>query len=197
MGLFVAAESGNLSIEMRRLRQILASVALAAWLAGCGGGGGGGGPTTGGVTAPPTPVASGAPQSAEFADVESRIMDGVNVERQRNGLAPVSGNDVLHDVARTYSRRMAEESFFSHDSPSGDSVQDRVEERGLRYRAVGENLFQAVHVPVGDLPRVAVEGWMNSPGHRGNILGAYEQTGVGVWQVGNSTYVTQVFFTPY
>lgn len=184
---------------MQRLRQILASVALAAWLAGCGGGGGGGGPTTGGggVSAPPTPVASGAPQSAELADVESRIMDGVNVERQKNGLTPLAGNDVLHDVARTYSRRMADESFFSHDSPSGDSVQDRVEARGLRFRAVGENLFQAVHVPAGDLARVAVEGWMNSPGHRGNILGtAYEQTGVGVWQVGNTTYVTQVFFTP-
>lgn len=184
---------------MLRLRQRLAFVALAAWLAGCGGGGGGGGPTSGGgaVTTPPAPAASGAPQSAEFADAESRIMDGVNVERQENGLAPLAGNDVLHDVARTYSRRMAEESFFSHDSPSGDSVKERVEARGLRYRAVGENLFQAVHVPSGDVPRVAVEGWMNSPGHRGNILGAYEQTGVGAWQVGNSIYVTQVFFTPY
>jgi uncharacterized protein YkwD len=87
---------------------------------------------------------------------------------------------------------MAERKFFSHTSPDGDSVSDRVRSANIFYWMVGENLFWSANI-AQPVP-AAVEGWMNSPGHRANILRSeYRETGIGVWRIGNSYWVTQIF----
>jgi uncharacterized protein YkwD len=86
---------------------------------------------------------------------------------------------------------MAEQNFFSHTAPEGDTMVDRVRSARIFYFAVGENLFKGTNLrqPAVD----AVEGWMNSPGHRENILRAeYREMGIGVWRKGNTYYFTQL-----
>lgn len=96
-------------------------------------------------------------------------------------------NPQLTQVARDYSQQMVRRNFFSHTSPSGENPADRVRAVGLTYWMVGENLFQATNAP--DLVPAAVEGWMNSPGHRENLLqSGYTETGVGIWREDNTYY---------
>lgn len=87
---------------------------------------------------------------------------------------------------------MAEQNFFAHVGPQGDTLTDRVKSADIFYLMVGENLFTSTNIPQ-PVP-AAVEGWMNSPGHRENILRPeYRETGIGVWKVGNTYYFTQLF----
>jgi uncharacterized protein YkwD len=124
--------------------------------------------------------------------MEAEVVQQINAIRQQQGLSPLSTNSQLAQVARNYSRRMAEERFFAHTSPTGDTLVDRVRAAGIPYLAVGENLYTSTNIPRP--ASAAVTGWMNSPGHRDNILRAeYRETAVGVWQVGNSYYFTQLF----
>lgn len=136
-----------------------------------------------------------SPQSPTIAQMEGLIRDRINAIRQQQGLEPLEPNPQLAQVARDYSQQMARQNFFSHTSPSGEDPADRVRAGGLTYWMVGENLFQATNVP--DLVPAAVEGWMNSPGHRQNILqSGYTETGVGIWREDNTYYVTQLFMRP-
>jgi uncharacterized protein YkwD len=149
----------------------------------------------------PTPDTA-SPAATEAADVpdeiremEQQITERVNDERRAEGLDPLEHRDDLARVARDYSRLMMEEEFFAHEGPEGGTVADRVREEGITFTAVGENLFTS-EGPV-DHVDVAVEGWMQSPGHRENILrDMYTHTGVGMVLEGGTAYVTQVFLTP-
>ncbi|MBF2046744.1 MAG: CAP domain-containing protein [Elainella sp. C42_A2020_010] len=144
-------------------------------------------------TAPPSSQPQPAPaQSTSTAEMETQVREQINAIRQAESLAPLRHNDKLAQVARDYSRRMAEESFFSHTSPDGDSAADRVRSAGVFYLMVGENLFTSTNI-AQPVP-AAVEGWMNSPGHRENILRSeYRETGIGVWRQGDTYYFTQLF----
>jgi uncharacterized protein YkwD len=87
---------------------------------------------------------------------------------------------------------MAEKKFFSHTGADGSTLADRVRAGGISYWVVGENLYTSTNIP-RPVPS-AIEGWMNSPGHRENILrSVYAETGVGVWRIGNTYYITQLF----
>lgn len=142
-------------------------------------------------TTGPTQTAP-SPQSPTIAQMEGLIRDRINTIRQKQGLEPLEPNPQLAQVARDYSQQMARQNFFSHTSPSGETPADRVRAVGLTYWMVGENLFQATNIP--DLVPAAVEGWMNSPGHRQNLLqSGYTETGVGIWREDNTYYVTQLF----
>lgn len=147
----------------------------------------------------PTPIPSAVPspggQSAAIAELETTIQQRINEIRQDQGLRPLQNNARLAQVARNYSRLMAEQNFFSHTGPDGRHVGQRVQAAGIVYWIVGENLFKSVNV--SNPAPTAVTGWMESPGHRENILNAkYSETGVGVWRQGNSYYVTQLFLRP-
>lgn len=132
------------------------------------------------------------PQATATAAMEDRIAKRINQIRQQEGLDPLQPNQQLAQVARDYSQQMANQNFFSHTSPQGETPAERVRSAGLHYRMVGENLFKATNVS-SPVP-AAVEGWMNSPGHRRNILqSGYTRTGVGVWRDQNTYYVTQLF----
>ncbi|MBW4696468.1 MAG: CAP domain-containing protein [Aphanocapsa lilacina HA4352-LM1] len=148
------------------------------------------------VAPPSQPPAPGTEksQTAALGQMEERIVRDINAIRGRGNLAPLKPNAKLAQVARSYSRLMAEQNFFSHTGPKGDSVADRVRSAGVFYLVVGENLAY-----VGGSKRpveIAVRGWMKSPGHRENILRpVYMETGVGGWKKGNRIYFTQVFLT--
>ncbi|HEY9748031.1 MAG TPA: CAP domain-containing protein [Allocoleopsis sp.] len=138
---------------------------------------------------------SAAVPSPAIAEMETTVQQRINEIRQEQGLKPLKNNARLAQVARNYSRLMAEKNFFSHTGPDGRNVGQRVQAAGIVYWIVGENLFKSVNIP-SPAP-VAVRGWMKSPGHRENILNAkYSETGVGVWRQGNSYYFTQLFLRP-
>ncbi|WP_051382562.1 CAP domain-containing protein [Gloeobacter kilaueensis] len=141
----------------------------------------------------PAPTVNGdTPQSPALGRMESQVLQDINAIRVRNKLQPLRENPKLAQVARRYSRLMAEQKFFSHYDSNGKSVADRVRSAGVFYLVVGENLAL-----IGGSPRpapLAVAGWMKSPGHRENILRpVFEETGVGIWQRGRTVYFTQVF----
>jgi uncharacterized YkwD family protein len=111
----------------------------------------------------------------------------VNEQRAKNGLAPLTLNEKLSDVARTKSQDMHDNNYFDHTSPTYGSPFDMMHSFGINYRAAGENIAMGYATP-----EAVMTGWMNSPGHRANILNAsYTQIGVGYVASGN--YWTQEF----
>ncbi|MCU0545465.1 MAG: CAP domain-containing protein [Oscillatoriaceae cyanobacterium Prado104] len=133
-----------------------------------------------------------SPQSANTAKIEEGIRQSINQVRQKEGLKLLESDRKLAGVARNYSRYMAEQNFFSHTGIDGSTPSQRVEAAGIIYWVVGENLFRGTNVP--QPVEIAVKGWLESPGHRENILRPfYTETGVGVWRVKNTYYITQLF----
>lgn len=108
----------------------------------------------------------------------SRMLIRVNEERSAVGLTPLSWCPSLARSAYNHSRDMAERQFFEHDSPEGDGVSDRAQAEGYDYSFVGEN------IAVGQESVVEVmDDWMNSPGHRANLLmSSYEHFGLGTFR---------------
>lgn len=128
------------------------------------------------------------PQSKDSVKLNYKVDDGredskaeqemfrlVNVEREKAGVAPLIFDDSLRDVARLHSRDMFEKGYFSHYTPDGLSPFDRMDSSNIEYSFAGENLALA---PSTDL---AMQGLMNSPGHRKNILSPnFGKIGIGV-----------------
>jgi uncharacterized protein YkwD len=107
----------------------------------------------------------------------------LNQERAAHGLSPVSENQALARASLAYSQRLVAESFFAHDAPDGTDVVDRLTAAGyIRPSSaweVGENLAWAQGVLAS--PANVVKAWMESPGHRDNILTpSYRDVGVGI-----------------
>jgi uncharacterized protein YkwD len=107
----------------------------------------------------------------------------LNAERAKHRLAPLRLNRRLSSAARGHSRAMAERHFFSHDSPSGASFLDRIRRTGYldgaRSWSVGENIAYGS----GRLstPASIGQAWMNSSGHRANILSSsFRSIGIGI-----------------
>ncbi len=116
-----------------------------------------------------------------------------NVERARHGLRALAVDPRLAQAADAHSADMARRGFFAHESPDGRQVWDRAVAAGYAYRKVAENI--AAGQPTA---AEVVHGWMESPGHRANILDpVLTQIGVGRADGGPyGVYWTQVFGTP-
>ena len=118
---------------------------------------------------------------------EAEVIRLVNSIRQQNGLKPLSANWELSRIARYKSQDMLDKGYFSHTSPTYGSPFQMITAFGLSYRTAGENIAKGYATP-----QAVVNGWMNSSGHRANILNAsYQQIGVGYVAQGN--YWTQMF----
>jgi len=128
--------------------------------------------------------------------LERRTLEGVNEIRVEHGLQPLTYHEGLTIAARDYSGKMARYDFFSHTGFDGSKLHDRAERFKLKYRSIGENL----HSSRGhdDPVPVALDGWMNSRGHRKTLLNeTYTHTGVGVaLDEDGSTIFTQLFMLP-
>lgn len=118
---------------------------------------------------------------------ESEVIRLTNEARKQNGLAPLSTNWELSRVARYKSQDMVDKRYFSHTSPTYGSPFDMMKSFGISYRAAGENIAYGQRTP-----QEVVNAWMNSPGHRANILNA-SFTQIGVGYVASGNYWTQMF----
>ena len=142
--------------------------------------------------------------ATRVSDLELKVHAGINAERARNGGSPLRWEEQLAAVARAHSDDMTSRGYFSHDTPEGLGPSDRIDRAGYScwkgsHYGVAENI--AIEIASGDLDDVAAEAvhsWMNSPGHRTNLLGRqYDRTGIGVsfgkWKGYDAVYLTQVF----
>ncbi len=134
-----------------------------------------------------------------FGPEAQQVVDLVNVERVSAGCAPLVVNPQLVSAAQGHSEDMAFNDFFSHTSSDGRSPWDRIRETGYRFSSAAENIAAGYSSASS-----AVAAWMNSSGHRANILNCrLEETGVGYYylqndtgQVNYRTYWTQAFANP-
>jgi uncharacterized YkwD family protein/spore coat assembly protein SafA len=126
--------------------------------------------------------------------LEQQVIDLVNKQRANNGLPALKANWELCRVARYKSQDMINKHYFAHQSPTYGSPFDMMEAFGIRFSAAGENIAYGQRTP-----QEVMNAWMNSPGHRSNILARnYDQIGVGVAKSANGTYYwTQHFIKSY
>lgn len=134
------------------------------------------------------------PEASPLTSLENEVIRLVNVERTKRGLAPLKTNWQLSRVARYKSQDMINKNYFSHTSPTYGSPFQMMESFGLRFSAAGENIAYGQRTP-----QEVMNAWMNSPGHRANILSAsFTEIGVGAAKKSNGTlYWTQMFIKPY
>lgn len=160
------------------------------------------------VAAEETATSSATPTADAELDsnlAEKKIHEYVNDQRQANGLDPLAFDDELAAIARYHSKDMAERGYFAHTSPDGMDFGDRYSKFGYdcrvsissqRYATGGENIAKTyaftrvqrddgpvvVYENEDELARGVVNQWMQSPGHRENLLGEYwENEGIGVY----------------
>lgn len=125
--------------------------------------------------------------SQSVRSYESEVIRLVNEVRRENGLKALTANWELSRVARYKSQDMLNKGYFSHTSPTYGTPFQMIKAFGLSFRTAGENIARGYPTP-----QAVVNGWMNSSGHRANILNAtYTQIGVGYVTQGN--YWTQMF----
>lgn len=104
-----------------------------------------------------------------------------NLEREKAGLSVLVWDDALAAAAKTHCEDMINRDFFSHNNPDGETPFDRMKKAGIAYLAAGENIAVGYKTP-----EKAVEAWMNSPGHRANILNPnFKSVGIAVVQGGS------------
>jgi uncharacterized protein YkwD len=126
--------------------------------------------------------------------IEHRVFDLINDERIKNGLQPLIWTDKSAITARFHSANMSQTSYFSHKDLIGNRVEDRLNKFGVTdWRMAGENI--AWISGYDDPTARVVESWMNSPGHRKNILQPkYRESGIGLAITDDHKfYFTQVF----
>jgi len=135
------------------------------------------------VSAPTTPAVVKAPITTPAAPAVAapnlsytqQVVALVNKERAAAGLKPVTGLDSLNKVAATKATDMRTNQYFSHTSPTYGSPFDMMGTFGITYRAAGENIAMGQKTP-----QEVMTAWMNSPGHRQNILSPdFNYIGVG------------------
>jgi len=121
---------------------------------------------------------------------EQRVVQLVNVEREKNGLNPLVLDSSISNVARAKSKDMADNNYFAHQSPTYGSAGDMLRNFGINWSAWGENIASGQNTP-----EQVVNAWMNSEGHKANILSTnFGKIGVGYVTDSNGTpYWTQMF----
>nr|WP_052948693.1 CAP domain-containing protein [Mesobacillus campisalis] len=122
-----------------------------------------------------------------ISQTAQQVIDLTNDQRRQNGLQPLQADPQLSGVALKKSQDMQQNGYFSHTSPTYGSPFDMMRDFGVSYKTAGENIAQGQRSP-----QEVVNAWMNSPGHRQNILNPnYTHIGVGHAEAGN--HWTQMF----
>jgi uncharacterized protein YkwD len=163
-------------------------------LGACGGGGGGGGGNASCLPGP-GPNYGSFPQNPTAAELQlaADVLTMVNTERANNGgIPPVSAHAASAKVAFDYSIDMVARNFFDHINPECEDPGVRLTRAGIGWSTYGENIAQGQTTAAQ-----VMTAWMNSPGHRANILNpAFTRLGVGASQAGGTTTWTQLFTAP-
>lgn len=173
---------------------------------------------------PPSSSYTSSTPGAPYVDpgaLEARVHELVNLQRQNNGLAPLSYDPFLADIARGHSWDMVQQGYFEHVNPAGLNARGRGDWAGYpcvrvfgltTYSGISENLYQGNRAESyftnaegeitsynwrtpEDIAQVCVNGWMASPGHRENIVTPhFSYEGIGVaFSPDDEVYITQNF----
>ncbi len=138
-------------------------------------------------------AAKKAKPAPTIESLEAEVVRLVNVQRSRRGLQTLKSNWEIARVAGYKSQDMINKRYFSHISPTFGSPFKMMESFGIRFSAAGENIAYGQKTPAS-----VMNSWMNSPGHRANILSAtYTNIGVGLAKSKTGVcYWTQMFTKP-
>nr|WP_319487664.1 CAP domain-containing protein [uncultured Caproiciproducens sp.] len=133
-----------------------------------------------------TPASTGG----SYSSFQDQVVQLVNQERAANGLKALTVNSSLTKTATLKSEDMAKLNYFDHQSPTYGSPFDMMKQYGISYRSAGENIAMGQTTP-----QQVMQGWMNSSGHRANILNSsFTQIGVGIAKNAQGQYIwTQQF----
>ncbi|WP_339213267.1 CAP domain-containing protein [Solibacillus sp. FSL W8-0372] len=127
------------------------------------------------------PTNTVASNSSDIDAIEAAVVELTNAERVKAGLQPFKTHAPLMAAAREKSQDMKDKNYFSHTSPTYGSPFDRLKALGISYKAAGENIAKGQRTA-----QEVVTAWMNSEGHRANILNAnFTHIGVGYVKDGN------------
>jgi uncharacterized protein YkwD len=155
----------------------------------------------------------------DIPSLEKQIHEGINQQRTSNGVSSLNYDSSLASIARMHSTDMAQNNYFSHYTPQGLSPTDRANQAryscyknygsyytdGIAENIMQNNLYDSVTYYDGipryawnsqeDIAQSTVSGWMNSPGHRQNILtSTYDREGIGVAIASDDkVYITEDF----
>jgi uncharacterized YkwD family protein len=144
-------------------------------------------PTPAPKAAAPAPAPKQAAPTGDNAQFVQQVIDLTNAQRSKNGLPALKADAQLNGVAQKKSVDMQQNNYFSHTSPTYGSPFDMMRDFGVTYKSAGENIAQGQRTP-----QEVVNAWMNSEGHRKNILSAnFTHIGVGYEKTGN--HWTQMF----
>jgi uncharacterized YkwD family protein len=124
-------------------------------------------------------------ETTTVSSMEQQVINLVNQERAKNGLSALSQDSALMNVAKLKSEDMKNNNYFSHTSPTYGSPFDMLKSFGISYKTAGENIAKGQKTA-----EAVVSAWMNSEGHRKNILNS-AFTKIGVSYVDG--YWTQIF----
>ena len=127
------------------------------------------------------------PASSAVSAFEQQVVELTNQERAKNGLPALKLDVELSKVARDKSKDMQTKNYFSHTSPTYGSPFDMMKAYGVSYKSAGENIAMGQRSP-----QEVVQAWMNSQGHRENIMNP-NFTHIGVGHVTTGNYWTQMF----
>jgi uncharacterized YkwD family protein len=125
--------------------------------------------------------------SSSVSQFEQKVIELTNAERAKEGLKALQADTKLMQSARLKSDDMAKNNYFDHTSPTYGSPFDQMKSLGISYKSAGENIAQGQKTP-----QEVVQAWMDSPGHRANIMNA-SYTHIGVGYSANGNYWTQQF----
>jgi uncharacterized protein YkwD len=138
-----------------------------------------------------------APQGDELNEaLAEEVLRLTNEKRVENGLSPLARHEALEHAAVEHSQEMREMNYFSHTSPTAGkaTTRQRVNQYGVNPQLVAENIFECSGYDLRLTSKFAVEAFMQSPGHRHNLLNpATTHIGVGFAAKEGSVSVTQVF----
>ena len=127
------------------------------------------------------------PASQSYEAFELQVIELTNVERKKAGLAPLQLDNLLMNNAEQKSLDMKQNKYFSHTSPTLGSPFEQMKNNGISYKKAGENIAKGQSTP-----EQVVQAWMDSPGHRENIMNS-NYTHIGVGYVNGGHYWTQQF----
>jgi uncharacterized protein YkwD len=151
----------------------------------------------------PYGVGSSGPEEARYRGLlEYVIWQGTNRMREKGGLRPLFFHTSTGQVAYLHSKDLCRRKFFDHVNPDGAGPADRLQAAGVSFTMCGENIIMldtartllataSMGKALGDN---LVRSWMDSPGHRANIMeGRFREIGVGVYLTKDDVFATQVF----
>ena len=145
-----------------------------------------------GTQTPPAGESGSSNQTAQTGSEAQEILRLVNEQRTQNGLAPLTLSDKLCELATLKAEDMVANGYFDHISPTYGTPFEMMKQFGVSYRSAGENIAAGQRTP-----EEVMNAWMNSSGHRANILNeTYTELGVGVAVGSRGIHWVQLFCKP-